>query len=346
MAGAGDCVCALSEWTGCHKLFESVLEEVASKLNPTERIDWLLTGYSRFCLIQNCLSRKIRASKAGVMHQVRILLVDDEPNIVLTMPLILGLHGFEVTAVCTVNEALAKITSAQFDVLISDLNIGEPDDGLVVVSAMRRTQPTCITLILTGYPGLQTALEAIQCQVDDYLIKPISVPTLINLIERKLKHPKPGTVADKKRISQILRESTFEITSRALKEMKSHPILGALPLADEQRIESIPSTLEELATILESAEPPEPTATTIIQGAAARCTRPYQLGDTLPLLATHVRLLERAIYDVIYENQQSLNLSYLMFDLKRLSDNLGLLLEYMQLDYLDAEQRVHRHSRA
>jgi phage terminase large subunit len=64
--------------------------------------------------------------------------------------------------------------------------------------------------------------------VDDYLLKPVSVPTLINLIEQKLKHPKPGTVAAKKRVSQILRESTFEITSRALKEMKSDPILGAL----------------------------------------------------------------------------------------------------------------------
>ena len=70
--------------------------------------------------------------------------------------------------------------SAQFDVLISDLNIGQPGDGFTVVSAMRRSQPACITLILTGYPGFDTALEAIRSQVDDYLIKPAAIPTLIN----------------------------------------------------------------------------------------------------------------------------------------------------------------------
>jgi ActR/RegA family two-component response regulator len=124
---------------------------------------------------------------------VRILFVDDEPNILLTMPAILQQHGYDVTAVGTVNEALTQITSAQFAVLISDLNIGHPGDGFTVVSAMRRTQPTCITLILTGYPGFDSALEAIRSQVDDYLIKPAPIPSLIKLIEQKLQNPKPGT---------------------------------------------------------------------------------------------------------------------------------------------------------
>ena len=88
------------------------------------------------------------------MANPRILFVDDEPNICLTMPAILRQHGYDVTAVGTVSEALTQILAAQFDILISDLNIGHPGDGFTVVSAMRRTQPTCITLILTGYPGL------------------------------------------------------------------------------------------------------------------------------------------------------------------------------------------------
>jgi len=278
------------------------------------------------------------------MENVRILCVDDEPGITLTMSAILQQHGYDVTAVGTVNEALAQITSCRFDVLLSDLNIGHPGDGFTVVSAMRRTQPTCITLILTGYPGFDSALEAIRSQVDDYLIKPAAIPTLINLIEQKLKHPKSGKVADNKRLPEILRENVFEITQRALKEMTSDPNLGALPITDEERIEFTPRTIEELAAMLELPEPGQVEKDRFIQGAIVRGKKRYQLGYTIPLLATYVRLVERAIYDVVHEHMLSLNLSYFMFDLKRLNDTLGLQLEFMLAAYLEAEQRVGRHS--
>jgi DNA-binding NtrC family response regulator len=121
------------------------------------------------------------------MKPIRVLFVDDEPGIRLTMLEVLRQHGFSVTAVGTLNEALDEIASTQFDVLISDLNLDCQADGFIVVSAMRSTQPNCLTLILTGYPGFETALEAIRNQVDDYLIKPVDVPTLVSLIEKKLK---------------------------------------------------------------------------------------------------------------------------------------------------------------
>jgi DNA-binding NtrC family response regulator len=120
------------------------------------------------------------------MEPARVLFVDDEPGIRLTMPEILRQHGFSVTAVGTVNESLDEITSAQFDVLISDLNIDHPADGFIVVSAMRSTRPKCVTLILTGYPGFETALEALRNHVDDYLTKPADIPTLVKLIAAKL----------------------------------------------------------------------------------------------------------------------------------------------------------------
>jgi DNA-binding NtrC family response regulator len=121
------------------------------------------------------------------MKPIRLLFVDDEPGIRLTMLEVLRQHGFSVTAVGTLDEALDEIASTQFDVLISDLNLDRPADGFIVVSAMRSTQPKCVTLILTGYPGFEADLEALRNQVDDYLIKPVDVPTLVSLIEKKLK---------------------------------------------------------------------------------------------------------------------------------------------------------------
>jgi len=54
-------------------------------------------------------------------------------------------------------------------------------------------------------------------------------------------------------------------------------------------------------------------------------------------MATHMRLVGHAIYDVIHKNLMSLNLSYFMFDMKRLNDSLGLQLEHSIMAYLDAE---------
>jgi DNA-binding NtrC family response regulator len=70
----------------------------------------------------------------------RLLFVDDEASIRKTLELILDQHGFTVTTSATVRDALQLINHETFDVLISDLNIGQPGDGFTVVSAMRRVQ--------------------------------------------------------------------------------------------------------------------------------------------------------------------------------------------------------------
>jgi DNA-binding response OmpR family regulator len=275
----------------------------------------------------------------AVRERVRILFVDDEGLITVTMPVILEQHGYEVTAVGSVDEALAQIASARFDVLLSDLNIGQPGDGFTVVSAMRRTQPECITLILTGYPGFDSALEAIRNQVDDYLIKPTPVPNLIDLIERKLRNPRQGMTAATKRVSQVLRDEVFEITQRTLRGMKFDPGIEAIALSDEQRIEFVPRLLEELATTLEQTDRVQ-ASPEVIESAKMRGFKQYRQGYTMPLMVAQMRILEQAIYEVIHEHMRSLNLSHFMFDLRRLNANLGVQLEHTLLAFLSVEQRI------
>ena len=84
------------------------------------------------------------------MPATRVLCVDDEPGIRMTMPLILKAHGFDAVVVGTVAEALAEIAAHPFDVLMADLNIGEQGDGYTVASAMRRTHPSLHQLHLDG----------------------------------------------------------------------------------------------------------------------------------------------------------------------------------------------------
>src|SRR5207244_11695172 len=65
----------------------------------------------------------------------RLLFVDDEPNICLTLPPVFEQHGFQVQVAATLSEALAAIRGRVFDVVLSDLNINAEGDGFTVIYA-------------------------------------------------------------------------------------------------------------------------------------------------------------------------------------------------------------------
>lgn len=119
-------------------------------------------------------------------NKPRMLFVDDEEGIRITLPVILGKRGFEVKAVGSVPDALAEINDQHFDVLLSDLNINEESDGLLVIASMRVSQPACRNFILTGYPSFETAQQGIRQSIDGYFTKPADVDDLISEISAKL----------------------------------------------------------------------------------------------------------------------------------------------------------------
>jgi len=117
----------------------------------------------------------------------RLLFVDDEEGIRTTLPEILQRRGFDVRVAASVAEALSEIRTHKFDVLLSDLNIGEDGDGFTVIRAMRKAHPNCVAILLTGYPAFDTAVQAIEDEVDGYLVKPADINSLVSTIERRLR---------------------------------------------------------------------------------------------------------------------------------------------------------------
>src|SRR5207245_6156385 len=152
--------------------------------------------------------------------QPKILFVDDEDSIRLTLPPLLQSYGFEVTAAATVAEALGLISQHKFDVLISDLNIGHPGDGFTVVSAMRTHQPDALRFILTGYPAFESALEAIREEVHDYLIKPTETEILVEKISSKLAQRSPDQSILRRRLPEVIRASKKSIVEHWSERVK------------------------------------------------------------------------------------------------------------------------------
>src|SRR5579884_3801450 len=178
-------------------------------------------------------------------QQPRVLLVDDEESIRATLPLMLQTYGFTVTSAGTVPDALRLISQDRFDVLIADLNVGSPADGFTVVSAMRRTQPEAITFILTGYPDIETALEAIRQQVDDYLIKPTEIDSLVSAIKSKLENRTPARGLQPQRLADIIEQHQDSIVEQWLTLAKKDPEINGIEMPDADRKDHIPRLLKE-----------------------------------------------------------------------------------------------------
>lgn len=259
------------------------------------------------------------------MSSLRMLFVDDEPSIRLTLPEILRLHGHEVEVASTVAEALAAISLHKFDVLISDLNIGNPGDGFTVVSAMRRTQPQCITLILTGYPGFETALQAIRSQVDDYLVKPTQVEQLVETIERKLKERTPHYPVPVKRVNEILKEWQEAAVDRAV-----------LSLATRRKApkKTIRQGLPELFAALICFGDPAAEQQSFAAGEPYGAHRREQ-GCLIDDLFDEFRTLERTAYEIVQENLLAADVSNLVPDLRAFNDHVQNVLMHAVNAYLE-----------
>jgi ActR/RegA family two-component response regulator len=241
-----------------------------------------------------------------------MLFVDDEPSIRLTLPEILRMHGHHVEAASSVSEALAAIHARRFEVLISDLNIGSPGDGFTVVSAMRRTQPECLTLILTGYPGFETALQAIRSQVDDYLVKPTQIQQLVDTIERKLLERKPHTPLPMKRVADVLRDHHDEIVRRTLEAAGS----GEKPSGADVSL-GLPELVHGIAEAMSSQDDQRILAAATEHGRLRR-----QQGIRVSGIFQEFRIFERIAYEVVQENLLAMDVSNLVPDLRMFNDRV------------------------
>lgn len=125
-------------------------------------------------------------------REARILFVDDEASIRLTLPRVLTKWGFDITSVGTVNDALAEIRKGQFDILLSDLNLPQPNAGFTVIEEMRKAQPRCINFILTGYPADESLRRANGHDVAHYFVKPVEIEEMVKTMKKKLAAQESG----------------------------------------------------------------------------------------------------------------------------------------------------------
>jgi CheY-like chemotaxis protein len=160
-----------------HRTWQEIATELGKEHNPA-RLNVLAQELDEALKREDCI--------IGETLSKYLLLVDDEDAIRVTLAAILRKYGFAVEVAASVPEAIQKTQKYHFDVLLSDLNISQAGDGFAVVRAFRQFCPEGAAVILTGYPGLESAVEGIHEKIDDYLVKPIEPDLLVSIIERQL----------------------------------------------------------------------------------------------------------------------------------------------------------------
>jgi len=111
----------------------------------------------------------------------RILLVDDELAILLTLKAILEINGFEVETAISAKEAIAKMKTATFDMVITDMKMESERAGYEVVRAAKKAAYRPATAILTAYPMLGNDWR--QEGAQSMLVKPMNTDDLLRQIE-------------------------------------------------------------------------------------------------------------------------------------------------------------------
>ena len=119
----------------------------------------------------------------------RILIVDDDVQICETLSEILLDEGFEVEYVLSGEEALQKVDSESYDVVITDLLMPKVD-GMEILTHVKRVKPKTQVIMITAFATIENAVEAMKRGASDYIAKPFKINEIQSSIKRVLEEAK------------------------------------------------------------------------------------------------------------------------------------------------------------
>lgn len=140
-------------------------------------------------------------------RKIRVLLVDDEKDFVDPLSRRLEVRDFNVTCVYNVDDALSRIQSEGYDVVLLDVMM-PGKSGLDILKEMKAINPLMPIIMLTGHARVDTAIEGMELGAYDYLIKPAAIEELIEKIRLAHSHK----VAETERMRH---EQTMETPRRS-----------------------------------------------------------------------------------------------------------------------------------
>jgi len=147
-----------------------------------------------------------------MVENARILIVDDDENIRKVLKTILEDEGYTVDEAENAKKAIEKSRRNVYNLALIDIRL--PDmEGIELLTRMKDTVPKMRKIIITGYPTLQNAIEAVNRGADAYILKPFDMEKVLATIKEQLRK-----YEEEKRYSQ---EKVAEFIEARVKELEA-----------------------------------------------------------------------------------------------------------------------------
>ena len=138
----------------------------------------------------------------------RILVIDDEESIRKTIAMTLQHAGYVVDTAENGKQAVEKSETNFYNLALIDIRL--PDmEGTELLTSLKDTTPRMVKIILTGFPGLQNAVAAINKGVDAYLIKPVNPAELLRVVKEHLEKQGHEKAYSQEKVAEFV-ESRFK----------------------------------------------------------------------------------------------------------------------------------------
>jgi CheY-like chemotaxis protein len=267
------------------------------------------------------------------MSTSRVLLVDDDEVVRVALGGVLEQSGFAVTCAANVVEALKHITSEPYDALLSDLHMPGAGDGLTVISAMRHVNPSAVTLLLSAFPHLEAAAQAILFQADEILVKPMDVTSLVRVIKERLAI---GPVRDRQieSLAAILERTIGSTIQDWYKLILKEKLVMSVPMSHDLRCGHLPQLFHELADRLRASEPIG-TTRSVSPAAALHGMNRRRAGYSAAMLVEESRILQITIFKTIQNNLATIDPSLLLHGLMTIADEIDSQLSQAIASFLE-----------
>ncbi|MBW1870572.1 MAG: response regulator [Deltaproteobacteria bacterium] len=117
---------------------------------------------------------------------MKVLIVDDEEDLITTLVERLEIRGFDVVGLQTGQQAIEQLKQRSFDVVVLDVKL-KGEDGVEVMKLIKHDHPTLPVILLSGHMSQESSEEGFRAGAIDYLIKPINIEDLIKKLQEAVK---------------------------------------------------------------------------------------------------------------------------------------------------------------